>query len=182
MIQDRNPLFVALRWRRAQRLRAQDTEQEPRVHTFRRGRGAAAVPALHRPASSTPMRRSVETDTVRAVKLYVTVPRAATGALTGGATPFNFVVEDLSDGNRTIAPPFRSANDNGLADTPSVDLKRPPCSSRLGFFAVSDVDFADLPRSVDVRRRRQRQRLSRRTPTTARIAQGDSGIGQVAGA
>ncbi len=44
------------------------------------------------------------------MKLYVTVPRTAKDALTGGATPFHIVVEDLSDGNRTYrATTFRSA-------------------------------------------------------------------------
>jgi len=45
---------------------------------------------------------AVEADVVRAVKVYVTVPAAAVGRLTGGSTPLRFVVTDLATGAEII--------------------------------------------------------------------------------
>ena len=43
----------------------------------------------------------VETDTLHAIKVYVTVPAAARGKLASDNVPFRFVVMDLASGERT---------------------------------------------------------------------------------
>ena len=54
----------------------------------------------------------VDPDTLRALKVYVTVPGAAKGTLRGASTPFDFVVTDESDGNAIVrATTFRSAGE-----------------------------------------------------------------------
>lgn len=112
LIQDRNPLFVSLSdggVRNGFTLKILNKNHD--VHAFRvaiEGLPQASLSIVGFEHADAPV--DVATDTVRAVKLYVTVPRTAKDALTGGATPFNFVVEDLSDGNRTYrATTFRSA-------------------------------------------------------------------------
>jgi cytochrome c oxidase accessory protein FixG len=112
LIQDRNPLFVSLSdggVRNGFTLKILNKHHD--VHTFRvgiEGLPQASLSIVGFEHADAPV--DVATDAVRAIKLYVTVPRTAKDALTGGATPFNFVVEDLSDGNRTYrATTFRSA-------------------------------------------------------------------------
>lgn len=112
LIQDRNPLFVSLSdggVRNGFTLKILNKNHD--VHAFRvsiEGLPAATLSIVGFEHADAPI--DVATDTVRAIKLYVTVPRTAKDALTGGATPFNFVVEDLSDGSRTYrSTTFRSA-------------------------------------------------------------------------
>jgi cytochrome c oxidase accessory protein FixG len=112
LIQDRNPLYVALSdggVRNGYTIKI--LNKNHKVHTFRvsvEGLPQAKMSLVGFEHADTPV--EVETDTVRALKLYVTVPREARDALSGGATPFHIVVEDLSDGNRLYrATSFRSA-------------------------------------------------------------------------
>jgi hypothetical protein len=54
----------------------------------------------------------VEPDTLRALKLYVTVSSADKARLAGSATPFRFVVTDRGDGQTTVrGTTFRSSGE-----------------------------------------------------------------------
>ena len=112
LIQDRNPLFVTLSdggVRNGFTLKILNKNHH--VHAFRfsvEGLPGAEASIVGFERADAPI--EVATDTVRAVKLYVTVPKQARSALTSGATPFRVVVEDLSNGNQVYRDTtFRSA-------------------------------------------------------------------------
>jgi polyferredoxin len=103
IIEDRNPLFVTLSdggIRNGYTLKILNKNHH--AHTFRialDGLPGAELSVVGFEQANPEI--EVQTDTLRALKLYVTVSPTARGALTGGATSFRFLVKDIDDGTET---------------------------------------------------------------------------------
>ncbi len=114
VIQDRNPLFVKLSdggVRNGYTVKILNKNHEG--HVFRISKtglddATISIVGYDQPSPAI----DVDPDTLRALKVYVTVPGAAKGTLRGASTPFDFVVTDESDGNAIVrATTFRSAGE-----------------------------------------------------------------------
>jgi cytochrome c oxidase accessory protein FixG len=104
VIPDRNPLFVVLSdgsIRNGYTLKILNKTHD--VRTFRlgiEGLPAFAASIVGFDGADEPM--AVEPDTLRAVKVYVSVPRAALSELDGGATHLSLTVTDVASGDVVI--------------------------------------------------------------------------------
>jgi polyferredoxin len=102
LIEDRNPLFVRLSdggVRNGYTLKILNKTHEPQrflvgVH----GIPAARMSVVGFDGGDLP----VDADGLRAVKIYVTVPREARANLHGGSTPLRFVVTDAGSGKMVV--------------------------------------------------------------------------------
>ena len=102
VIEDRNPLFVRLSdggIRNGYTLKILNKTHEP--HRFIvgvDGIAASKMSVVGFEGGELP----VDADGLRAVKIYVTVPRAARPSLRGGSTPLRFVVTDAGSGTTVV--------------------------------------------------------------------------------
>ncbi len=114
VIQDRNPLFVTLSdggVRNGYTVKILNKNLEPHIFQISKNGLAGATISIVGSDEASP-EIEVDPDTLRALKVYVTVPAAAKPTLQGASTPFDFVVTDVTDGSATIrATTFRSAGE-----------------------------------------------------------------------
>jgi len=102
LIEDRNPLFVRLSdggVRNGYTLKILNKTHEPqRFVVGVDGIAAARMSVVGFDGGELP----VDADGLRAVKIYVTVPREARASLDGGSTPLRFVVTDAGSGAAVV--------------------------------------------------------------------------------
>ena len=102
---DRNPPFVrALRGRHPQWLHREDPQQAARAaHVCARAQGSRPVPHCRwsAPSRAARCRSTVPTNTLRELRVFVTVPRDGLAQLRDASTNFAFEVRDISSGQTT---------------------------------------------------------------------------------
>jgi cytochrome c oxidase accessory protein FixG len=114
VIRDRNPLFVTLSDGGVRNgYTVKILNKNHKTHAFRiseNGLDGATISIVGHDQPDATI--AVDPDTLRALKVHVTVPAAAKTKLQGASTPFDFVVTDEDGGNAILrATTFRSAGE-----------------------------------------------------------------------